>query len=329
DNIGAFIPKIGRINTQCGLIVGPDDKRLKIFGPDEVRCGIGPSVARERPARCAANRVVTGIPLGHRQQVAGGVAVDVTLGVQVAVVQLDRPGVQEAPGAHRFVGVGAPVDQRNLDRAPELLPGGRAFALALQLAKEYNGTGGWDGLGAVATGNVLENLGTMLQDRTDDGKDLFNFLRYGTYPSPPVIWNYEYLYAICAASFAYNMTTNVTLQRALYDFITRHFDWLLGWNMNNVCLMEGLEGGENTVDDYFTRQRFIPGNLQGAFPGSIVDGYHYFPGDVSGGESTNNTVGRFGPITPPLPDGLEIWSMNAYSFEMACAAFFSQVLGRT
>jgi len=205
----------------------------------------------------------------------------------------------------------------------------RQIALAIQCAREFNGTGGWNGLGYLAGNQTIDHLAQYLSARTDDARNYFNYLRYAP-SSAPVAWNFEYLNAIFAASYAYNFSTNNTTRKTLYNFMTRHFDWLFGRNMENTCMMERLPGGDVFVQDYFTRQRFIPGNLHGAFPGSIADGFQYFPGDYSGwGYDNSLSNAEKNPAIPKRSNIYsETWSYQANSFQLAIGAFFSQVLGR-
>jgi hypothetical protein len=205
----------------------------------------------------------------------------------------------------------------------------RQLGLALQFAKEFNGTAGWAGLTYVEGNKTAEHLAQYIKARTIDTTNFYNYLRYQPMGAP-VCWNGDYLVAIFAASYAYNLTTNSTTRDTLFTFMTRHFDWLLGRNMENTCMIERLAGGDRFVQDYFTRQRFVPGNLHGAYPGAIVDGFQYFPDDYSG-SGYNNSLSNTdkNPSIPKLSNIYgEIWSMQAYSFQLASGAFFSQVLGR-
>ncbi|MHA1369972.1 MAG: hypothetical protein ACTSRA_09695, partial [Promethearchaeota archaeon] len=102
--------------------------------------------------------------------------------------------------------------------------------------------------------------------------------------------------------------------------ITNHYDWLFGRNMENICLMEGLREGENNVYEYHGRYPYIPGNIRGGCPGFIADGFEKFPD-----EENYENKGVFSPYTNVYN---EVWSDIAYSFQLATAAFYSQVLGR-
>ncbi len=203
-------------------------------------------------------------------------------------------------------------------------------ALAMQFAQEFNGTAGWDGLGYLAGNGTADHLVQYLTARTDDEHNYFNYLRYAP-QGAPVMWAFDYLHAIFAASYAYNISSNVTTRASLFNFMTRHFDWLFGRNMENICMMERLPGGDVFVQDYFTRQRFIPGNLHGAFPGSIVDGFKYFPGDYSDSGHNNSLANAEENTAIPKISHIsgEIWSYQANAFQFAIGAFFSQVLGIT
>ncbi len=209
-------------------------------------------------------------------------------------------------------------------------PEPRQVALAMEFAKEFNGTAGWDGLGYMAGNKTADHVAQYLSARTEDDKNYFNYMRYEPLGAP-VAWNFGYLNAIFAASYAYNLSSNATARASLFNFITRHFDWLFGRNMENTCMMERLPGGDVFVQDYATRQRFIPGNLHGAYPGSIADGFRYFPGDYSGSGYNNSLSNRErNPIIPELSNMYtEIWSFQANAFQFAIGSFFSQVLGRT
>lgn len=203
----------------------------------------------------------------------------------------------------------------------------RATALALQFAKEFNGTMGWNGLDYVQGNNTIQAITDILNGRTKDETNFFNFLR-DSVNGPPVHYNYEYWKAIMMASYAYNLTNNNTLRRDLYDFCTRHFDWMFGRNMENVCMMEGLEGAENALEDYWTRYAYIPGCLKGAYPGFLADGFRYFPGDFSGSHKNNNNSLELLKVIPKTTYVYsEVWSSVACAFQLACSAFFSQVLG--
>ncbi|HME55759.1 MAG TPA: glycoside hydrolase family 9 protein [Candidatus Lokiarchaeia archaeon] len=202
----------------------------------------------------------------------------------------------------------------------------RQVAIALEFAEEFNGTNGWNGLQYIAGNQTCKHLAEFIQERTNDSRDLFNFLRYQPLGAP-VGWNFDYLQAIYAASYAYNLTTDVATRHVLYDFMTTHFDWLFGRNMEDRCMMAWLPGGDIFVQNHFTRQKFIPGVLSGAFPGDIADGFQYFPGDYSG-SGYNNSLSNQGVIPALSNIYTEIWSFQAYSFQLASASFFSQVLGR-
>ncbi len=179
----------------------------------------------------------------------------------------------------------------------------------------------------IAGNQTCRNLARFLEARTNDSRDLFQYLRY-TPLGAPAGWNFDYLQAIFAASYAYNLTSDISIRKPLYDFITRHFDWLFGRNMENTCMMEALPGGDKYVQSYFTRQKCIPGVLNGAFPGDIADGFQYFPGDYSSA-GWNNSLSKHKVIPAMSNIYSEIWSFQAYSFQLASASFYSQVLGRS
>ncbi|MHA1791912.1 MAG: glycoside hydrolase family 9 protein [Promethearchaeota archaeon] len=205
----------------------------------------------------------------------------------------------------------------------------RALAFALRFAKEFNGTLNWNGLDHVLGNHTIDNFAKILQERTEDDKNFFNFLRYWK-NGPPVIWNSDYMKAILASAYAFNITGNASLQEIFHDFITRHLDWIFGRNMENTCLMESLKGGDKFRYGYFTRQKYIPGNLRGAYPGSFADGFQYFPGDYSSDTNSNlnNSLSRAYPMAPITNIYGETWSDNSYAFMLACGALFSQVLGK-
>ncbi|MHA1714137.1 MAG: glycoside hydrolase family 9 protein [Promethearchaeota archaeon] len=189
----------------------------------------------------------------------------------------------------------------------------------LNFIKDFNGTNGWDGFGYLKGNNTLENLGEIILSRTYDQNNIFHFLR--TEPNGTSIYNNaRFLRAMFAAAFAWNMTENATLKRIFYNFITNHYDWLFGRNMENICLMEGLREGENNVYEYHGRYPYIPGNIRGGCPGFIADGFEKFPD-----EENYENKGVFSPYTNVYN---EVWSDIAYSFQLATAAFYSQVLGR-
>ncbi|MEX2682682.1 MAG: glycoside hydrolase family 9 protein [Candidatus Sigynarchaeota archaeon] len=202
----------------------------------------------------------------------------------------------------------------------------RLLALAIQFAQQFNGTGGWDGLGYLAGNKTADHLAQYISARTDDPTNYFKYLRKEPFGAP-VDWNFGYLNMIFAASYAFNISSNSTTRKSLYNFMTRHFDWLFGRNMENTCMMERLPGGDVFVQNYATRQRFIPGNLHGAFPGAIADGFRYFPGDYGAENSLDNRERN--PIIPHMSNMYtETWSWQANAFQFAIGAFFSQVLGR-
>jgi glycosyl hydrolase family 9/cellulase-like Ig domain-containing protein len=202
-------------------------------------------------------------------------------------------------------------------------PGYENVGFLLDFIKDYNGINGWNALAYLEGNQSINGLVKVLNSRTKDETNYFNFLRTSELGAP-VIWNSQYMTAIFAASYAWNLTTNVTLKKDLYDFMTRHLDWIYGRNMENVCLMEGIPGGENNVYTYFTRYKYAPGNLRGIFPGFFADGFQYYPGDF--GEK--NDVSK--RIVPQMSNVYrEVWSDNAYAFQLASNAFYSQVLSRT
>lgn len=194
-----------------------------------------------------------------------------------------------------------------------------SVGLAMQIAKEFNNSLGWDGLGFLQGNKTIENLVSILNARTRDSHNYFNYLNDAN--GKPAYDNARFLEAIFAASFAWNITDNNMLKKDLYSFITRHFDWLYGRNMENLCQMEGIPGGENIVYNYYTRYRFMRGNLRGGYPGFIIDGFEYFPGlDDEDNSATKYAIPRISNTYR------EVWSDISYGFHIATSAFYGKVL---
>ena len=86
--------------------------------------------------------------------------------------------------------------------------------------------------------------------------------------------------------------------------------------MENVCQIEGVNGGENYPYTYFTRVRFMPGNLRGTFPGYLVDGFDFYPDEWA----KEGDLDKY--IIPEISNLYrEVWSDLAYSFQLANSAF--------
>lgn len=191
--------------------------------------------------------------------------------------------------------------------------------LAMQIAQEFNDSLGWDGLGFLQGNKTIQNLVSILSVRTKDSTNYFNYLKFSD--GRPAYDNARFLEAIFAASFAWNITDNPAYKKDLYDFMTRHFDWLYGRNMENLCQMEGIPGGENIVYNYYTRYRFMHGNLRGGYPGFIIDGFEYFPGlDNEDNSATKYAIPRISNTYR------EVWSDISYGFHIATCAFYGKVL---
>lgn len=204
----------------------------------------------------------------------------------------------------------------------DTLPPFNDVGFALRFAQEFNGSLGWDGLGYIDGNKTIETMWEDIRSRTQDERNYFNFLRESVEGSP-IYNNARWLTGIFASSYAWNMTENSTIKAGLYNFMTQHYDWMFGRNMENICQVEGIQGGENPVQWYTTRYRYIPGNLRGANPGYIIDGFDYFPGDY--GEKNDPDKYAIPQITNTYR---EVWSDIAYAFQLANNAFYKQVLNR-
>ncbi|MBD3350153.1 MAG: hypothetical protein GF364_01550, partial [Candidatus Lokiarchaeota archaeon] len=133
-------------------------------------------------------------------------------------------------------------------------PNMQDFAFTLQFAKEFNGTLGWNGLNYILDNKTIDIFTEIINKRTKDDNNYFNLLR-DYEEGPPTYNNARLLRPVFAAAYAWNLTDNATIRNDLYDFMTRHFDWILGGNIENLCQMEAVPGGENPVMWYTTRYR--------------------------------------------------------------------------
>jgi hypothetical protein len=215
------------------------------------------------------------------------------------------------------------ANSQNYSTFPDYLD----YGLTLAFIQKFNGINGWTGMTYLQANNSLQMFDTVLINRTKDPENLFNFVRFpesNGLPGGPGKHNGYYLSAIIAASYAWNLTTDPSQKVDFFEFITNHFDWLYGRNMENVCMLEGVPGGENFPFEYHQRVKFIPGRLRGEGAGYIADGFEYFPGDYGTGNDANQYV-----IRKQSYIYRETWSDVTFRYMMANAAFFHQVLQYT
>ncbi|MHA1997767.1 MAG: glycoside hydrolase family 9 protein, partial [Promethearchaeota archaeon] len=121
------------------------------------------------------------------------------------------------------------------------------LAVALDFAQRYNST-----LITLAnTTGTFDALWEGITNRTveSDGNNIFKYMRVG-FQDAPVYQVGDIMSYIMAASYGYNMTSNATMREDFYNFITNHYDWVFGWNMENTCLLEGVPGGDKFVYRY-------------------------------------------------------------------------------
>jgi len=78
--------------------------------------------------------------------------------------------------------------------------------------------------------------------------------------------NSYYLCAAKAALMGYNLTHEVKY----LNFALRQFDWILGRNPFNICMLEGL--GSKNPSCYHNRAQAIQGNTRGAVWGCVPNG---------------------------------------------------------
>jgi cellulase-like Ig domain-containing protein/glycosyl hydrolase family 9 len=208
------------------------------------------------------------------------------------------------------------------------------LASALDFAQQYDGVLGCDLLAKLPAWGVIENLWKNLQNRTaeEDGNNIFRYLR-NSWEGPPVYNNGKYFSAMHAACYGYNLTTNATHRRDFLNFITRHYDWTLGKNFENICQLEGVPGGDQYVYQLHShRYRFIPGVMRGGCPGFILDGFDRYPDDYgtskSHSEDNNCNSADYYVIEPESNLYTETWSDLTFRFMMMNGAFYRLVLNR-
>ncbi|MHA1734172.1 MAG: glycoside hydrolase family 9 protein, partial [Promethearchaeota archaeon] len=150
------------------------------------------------------------------------------------------------------------------------------LGFVLGFAQEYRLESGL--LDYILGNSTLQVLGDVLAARTTNTGNVYNFL-YDSH-GKPAYNNAKVFDAQLAASVAANLTSNSSLRDFLKRFVVRQFDWLLGRNVENLCQIEGVPGGENPVFENHHRYKFSPGVLRGACPGWVLDGFEYFPGEA-------------------------------------------------
>ncbi len=189
----------------------------------------------------------------------------------------------------------------------------------LDFAREYQDTLPF--LDYVRGNGTLQLLTDALFARTMGTSNIYNLMLDAS--GKPAYNNQKFFDAQMVASLIANLTTNSSARAFLQEFLTRHFDWLLGRNIENLCQVEGVPGGENPIFENHHRYAFSPGLLRGACPGWIIDGFEYFAGEP--GEK--NDPNRY-PMPQPTRAYTEVWSDVVSSFLFGTSTFYNAVLNR-
>jgi hypothetical protein len=210
------------------------------------------------------------------------------------------------------------IERQNNDPAAFADP--LSLAYLLNFAFEFDGVGGCNALSYILGNQTIERFWTDLAKRTLFDGNIFRYLANFN-STTPMYSNHNFLEMIMAASLAYRFTTNQTLRTNLYRFITDHYDWLFGRNIDNLCMFEGI-GGDKQVPKYHHRLGNADGNLRGAAPGWIADGIEYFPGEPGYEKYEEGHVFR-----PDCFSYREPWILQSSTFLMATSTFFRDVLG--
>lgn len=199
------------------------------------------------------------------------------------------------------------------------------IASALDFAERHNAS-----LVLLAnTSGVIDAIHHELEARTDptDNENILRYLRFSRGGVPA--YNIGQVFsAMMVACYGYNLTSSTAQRKFFYDFITRSYDFLLGMNPENICMLEGVLGGDNFLFQYHAhRYRFIPGIVRGGCPGFIVDGFERFPGEIGGydGKLQNEQVKLIEKATNLYS---ETWSDVQFRFMLLNGAFHRLVLGQ-
>jgi hypothetical protein len=231
----------------------------------------------------------------------------------------------ELTGNSTYLGKAINITHAILNQTGSLsgFPSFLTLGFVLDFVQRYDGVMNGAGSAAIVGNKTIENLWTILNSRTANIHNFYGILLHPIDNSLAHYHNGEFFAAIFAAAYAWNFTSDLELRKNFYNFMLTHYDWLLGRNLESVCMLEGVPGGENFIYRYQTRYRYIPGNLRGEGLGFIVDGFN-LPGVNDPDVFTQSYA-----IRPSTKIYREVWSDVTDQFMLACGAFFRQVLSRS
>jgi hypothetical protein len=134
--------------------------------------------------------------------------------------------------------------------------------------------------------------------------------RYFFEPSSTMGTNMEF----CTRAWAALMMYRLLHDRSAWNYAMDQFDFVLGKNPYNLCMMEGL--GSNNPPRYHHRYNAIPGKERGAVPGAIPNG---FVRDIAGLDRPGFDMSTGGRQAPSYRTS-EPWLMHNVLFMLAMTA---------
>ncbi len=127
-------------------------------------------------------------------------------------------------------------------------------------------------------------------------------------------------YMIFARAWSALMVFRVTGDRRLLEYATDQFDFVLGRNPHDLCMMEG-EGTVN-LPRYHHRYITIPGHKRGAVPGAIPNG---FVRDLAGNDRPGVDLSTGGRLYPSYRTN-EPWLVHNVFYTLAVTALHESQL---